>query len=368
MNPFERIDEILEKKSVDGFLVTYPENILWTTGFIESEPREMFGFYVQTPQEKLLVIDGRYVEKARKITKKTDIKVILYIPNFREEIGKKYAGTWGYESSMSFDRKKFLKHCFPSVHWKKSTGLIEALRRQKNTSEINAITTAQHHVDIRLIDFLKDTLHTGITERSLQFKLHQALQDNGKFGLSFMAITAFGENSAVPHHAPGDRKLKLGDNVLVDCGVRYQGWCSDLTRNFLWGSGPKGYKTAYKTLLDAHQKTLPRIRAGASSKKIDAFCRKCLGSEAPFFTHSLGHGVGLEIHELPTLSASKNYTLQTNEVVTCEPGLYYPNRFGIRIEDLLMVTHKSPQILSQISKDLLSFDENGNVQKIILAE
>jgi len=138
-----------------------------------------------------------------------------------------------------------------------------------------------------------------------------------------------------------------------------------MTRNFVFGEVNPAYLTKYQLLLDAQIQTNRKITAGASTQAVDAFCRELLGKEAQFFNHSLGHGVGLEIHELPTLSMRQDYTLQAGEVVTNEPGIYYPGQFGIRIEDLVVVTQDAPQILSQTTKDLLSFDENGQVQTLI---
>jgi Xaa-Pro dipeptidase len=213
------------------------------------------------------------------------------------------------------------------------------------------ITQAQKHVDWVLESVFAGFLRLGVTEREVAFRLELALCDAGRYSLSFDSIVAFGKNSSVPHHAPAEKKLQAHENILVDCGVQYQGYCSDITRNFFYGKPSNEYRKKYTILQNAQEKTLQKYLPGASAATLDAFCRKQLEPE-PAYPHSLGHGVGLEIHELPGVSLRNKKKLQENEVVTCEPGLYYPGKFGIRIEDLLVVRKKAPQILSQASKEL----------------
>lgn len=346
---------------LDGFLVSAPANIYYLAGFSGS-----FGFFlVSKDGQRRLITDGRYAETALELAVQNDFQFVPYEKDFTQKFGEKLTGHYAVEDTLSLRELDKLKKLFPHLKMAPQSNVIEGFRRVKTADEIAKITTAQAHVDQVLIPFLRSHLKTGISEQALNFKFQQALQAEGRYGLSFPSIIAFGENSSRPHHVPGDRKLQLGDNLLVDCGVTHQQYCSDMTRNFVFGTPNPEYVSQYQQLLIAQQATQSQIKAGASSQKIDAFCRTELGHEAPYFTHSLGHGVGLEIHELPTLSARQDYTLQVGEVVTNEPGLYYPERFGIRIEDLLVVTDELPTILSQTPRDLLSFAEDGPVQILV---
>jgi len=197
----------------------------------------------------------------------------------------------------------------------------------------------------------------GVTEKELAFKLECLLKSEGKFSLAFESIVAFGANSAIPHHEPSNKKLELNQNILVDCGASFNRYCSDTTRNFWFGEINdkkfKEYSIKFEALLEAQSKTLARYKNNAKIDEIDKFCRAELRDEAEFFSHSLGHGVGTEIHEQPTIRSNSKQKLHINDVVTCEPGVYYEGKFGIRIEDLVVITDYQPKILSRVDKDLV---------------
>ncbi len=152
-------------------------------------------------------------------------------------------------------------------------------------------------------------------------------------------------------------KLQNNENVLIDCGIRCEKYCSDITRNFWIGETNsekfKKYNQKFTKLLQAQTKTINLYKPNTNVKKIDEYCRELLQEDAKHFTHSLGHGVGIEIHEQPSLSSRSAKKLIPNEIVTCEPGLYYPQEFGIRIEDLILITENKPEILSKTPKDLI---------------
>ncbi len=352
-------DWFQKNSEFDYFLVSKTENIYYFSQFWGS-----FGWLlISKDGKKTLITDGRYAETAQRL----DCAFRLFNADFTAKFGKSITRKVACEESLTLGSLEKLKKYFPKADFAPQKNIIETLRRVKNDTEIGAIEAAQDHVDNVLLPFLKVHLKAGITEQSLNFKLQQVLQSEGKFGLSFPSIIAFGENSSRPHHVSGERRLRLGDNILIDCGTTHNHYCSDMTRNFVFGESSAKYIAKYEMLLTAQQATNAKITAGASSQAVDQFCRDALGPEAPYFTHSLGHGVGLEIHELPNLSQRSDFTLQTNEVVTNEPGLYYPGEFGIRIEDLVLVTDDHPRILSRFPKDLLSFSEDGHVQILVKA-
>ena len=214
--------------TLDGFLITEPNNIFWLSGFDGS-----FGKILCLKNgTKYLISDGRYTEIGQKIAEKNGFEFVLYNAEFKTEFAGKFSGNIGVESSLSLFEFEKLKQTFPACTLMPQTNMIEAFRRAKTAIEIYKIRQAQAHVDQILIPFLKENLRLGITEAQLNFKLQQALQDQGKYGLSFPSIVAFAGNSAKPHAVSGDTKLKLGDNILVDCGVTLDHYCSDMTRNF----------------------------------------------------------------------------------------------------------------------------------------
>lgn len=337
-------------EKLDGFISLKKENIHWLSGFVGS-----FGMYVQTRKESFLITDSRYSQKAEHLANKNNCKFVIYDKDFKERFGEKQKGTFTVEDGISLAEFRWLKKIFPNVKLRSQHKILEKLRREKTEEEIKKIKTAQSHVDRILIAFLKAKLKTGVTERAIAFELENAIREKGQFDISFEAIVAFGENSSTPHHAPSERMLKKGDNILIDCGAKYEGYGSDMTRNFGFGGVSEAYRNKYELLLGVQKNTLAEYVPQKSTKSIDRHCRKYLGTEAEYFTHSLGHGVGLEIHELPNLSSNSNFILQENDVVTCEPGLYYPGQFGIRIEDLIVIRKDEPEVLSKTSKELIIF-------------
>jgi len=358
---------------VDGFLVTKKENIFWLTGFSGST-----GLYLQlgtkspsnspfikgggSAGSSFLITDGRYAERAKELANENEMEFVLLDNDFRENFGEKIKGTFAGEDSMSLSQLERIKRLFPRVKFNPQKKALEHLRRQKNLEELKLIRVAQGHVNQLLHPFLKANIKEGMTEKELAFGLETALRNKGEFDLSFPAIVAFNSNSAIPHHEPNETKLRIGDNILIDCGVKYQGYCSDVTRNFAFRGASREYQKAYQDLLQVQEKSLLEFVPNKKVREIDEFVRRELGPNEAFFTHSLGHGVGLEVHELPMIigvrtqdkkSSNSETVLQENEVVTSEPGIYFPNKFGIRIEDLLVIRKDKPEILSTLTKDLV---------------
>ncbi len=340
----------LQKNSTyDGICITKKENITWLTGFSGS-----FGVFIGKKDGKnYLITDSRYAERAQKCAKENNCEFVVWDEDFQKNFGEKLKGNFAIESSISVKNYEKIKKDFPQAHFIPEDSTIEKLRIQKTEEEIEKIHIAQHQVDQVLVPFLQANGKEGISEKYIAFQLEIALRDNGKFELSFPVIVAFGPNSSIPHHKPGNQKLKKGDNILIDCGVKFEGYCSDMTRNFGYGSVSDEYRAKYELLLKAQEKTLEKYQVGTTPKQLDEYCRELIGAEAEYFTHSLGHGVGLEIHELPGLGKKSEELLVKNSIVTCEPGLYYPGKFGIRIEDLVVITKDGPEILSTTKKDLV---------------
>ncbi|MCK5460815.1 aminopeptidase P family protein [Candidatus Gracilibacteria bacterium] len=354
-----------KEKKLNGFFVLKTENIFWLTGFHGS-----FGIFVQmTSGKKFLISDGRYFEKIKSLAPKNDFIPILFDPKESKKLGKSLDiktknNCFGIEKSLSLEKLAWLKKTFPNNIFVSKSHTIEQLRRNKTADEIQKAKKAQAQVDNILVPFLSKNLKADISEKELAFKLEISLRENGKFELSFPIIIAFGKNSAIPHHHSENKKLKSGENILIDCGVKYEGLCSDMTRNFCFESVNKEFLQRYCILLNAQKKCLKKFLPKTKVADLDIFCRTELGTESKNFTHSLGHGVGLEIHESPQISAQSAETLREGEIVTCEPGLYYPGKFGIRIEDCLVVRKEKPEILTQTTKDLLIFNEEGTLKKV----
>jgi len=227
----------------------------------------------------------------------------------------------------------------------------------KEDGELEAIRKAAEISD-EAYERLSRERFIGRTEQELAWLMEQLLHECGGERLSFDVAVGSGPNGALPHADPTDRKIDAGELVIVDCGTTVQGYASDCTRTFATGSLPAEVKEAYAVCREAQEAALEGVRAGAVGADVDAIARRRIDASQfkGLFGHGLGHGVGLRIHEAPTLRPESKDVLEPGNVVTVEPGIYIPGKGGIRIEDLVVVTDGDPEVLTHFSKDLISVE------------
>lgn len=231
---------------------------------------------------------------------------------------------------------------------------LAKMRAKKNPQEIECIVKAceiAQNALTKSIGFIK----AGISELELKERIEKLVLEFGGEGVSFDTIVAFGKNSAVPHHKSCDDTLKENQAVLIDMGARYKGYCSDITRTFFFGKPDKEFIDCYSAVYKANELAKENIKCGTTTDKADAFSRDYLKAKGygEYFTHSLGHGIGLEVHEYPTLSYRKKDCLEENMVFSIEPGVYMQDKFGIRIEDTVLLTKDGVKRLFTDSKELI---------------
>lgn len=231
---------------------------------------------------------------------------------------------------------------------------IAELRSVKTEEEINNIVSAQDITD-KAFDYILNNLKTGMTERELVSLLESKMLLLGADGIAFPTICAFNENGAKPHAKPGSKPLQAGTLITLDFGAKFRGYCSDMTRTFAYGSVTSKQEEIYYAVLTAQLKALNQIVEGVSCKEADAFARDYFISKNldSYFTHSLGHGVGIAVHEAPTLSPKSKAFLKYNMVVTVEPGLYIPEQMGVRIEDIIVIKKNEILNLTKSTKNLI---------------
>ncbi len=232
---------------------------------------------------------------------------------------------------------------------------IAKIRSQKLGSEITKIKEAQRLVD-EAFSYIVETITVGLTEKQICAELRKKVIDLGCEDFAFDYIVVSGENTAIPHGKPSDRKIQKGDAVTLDFGAKIDGYCSDMTRTIFVGNISEEKKEVYQTVLNAQNKAINSIEVGVKASQIDKIVRNYLAEKGyeKFFTHSLGHGVGLQVHEKPNLSSQSQDIILDRQVITVEPGIYIPERFGIRIEDMIFVNGTSIENLTKSSKDLIS--------------
>jgi Xaa-Pro aminopeptidase len=237
----------------------------------------------------------------------------------------------------------------------RASGTVEALREVKDAGEVALLRLACEAADAALTDLVeRGGLRPGRTEREVSRELENLMLDHGAEGVSFETIVAAGPNSAVPHHRPTDAVLASGDFVKIDFGALVAGYHSDMTRTFVLGRAADWQQEIYQLVAAAQRAGREALRAGANLQDVDAAARQVIidAGHGERFGHGLGHGVGLQIHEAPGINATAAGTLLAGSVVTVEPGVYLPDRGGVRIEDTLVVGTQTPELLTQFPKEL----------------
>ena len=234
-----------------------------------------------------------------------------------------------------------------------SQSILES-RKIKENDELRNIREAAKIASDSFEDFIK-TLHEGMTESELAANVVYAMMKNGASGESFSTIVAFGKNSAIPHYSPGKAKLKKNDFVLVDYGALYNRYCSDTTRTVVFGRASDEQKEMYETVKKAQHDSMIAIKEGVNGKDIDKIARNIIDSTkySGRFIHSLGHGVGLDVHDHPALSPTYDFILKNSMVITDEPGIYITNFGGVRIEDDVIVKKEDSEQITNAPKDLI---------------
>ena len=296
-----------------------------------------------------LYTDSRYIEAAEKRFQGTEVTPVLWNKRTVKDILEKYKSV-----AISFDETKysdFLKLQEIGVELVNADEAFKKAMTIKNEWELSCIQKACEIAEDAFNQLLPE-IKEGMTETEVAALLEYKMRYLGAQGLSFDTIVAFGPHAAVPHHETGDTKLQFGDEVLIDFGCRVNGYCSDITRTFLFGDDGKHeeFKKAYAHVLKAHELAKEKIVAGMTGKEADAVARDYLKENGygELFTHSLGHGIGLNVHEFPSVSPRGEAKLENGMVFSDEPGVYQAGEYGIRIEDT--VTLKDGKVVSFMSK------------------
>ena len=329
---------------LDGMIVTNPVNIFYLTGLSEE------GTFIITKKENIFITDSRYIESVN--TKLTiDDEIVVY--NSKELDKYDYENIFFMNDNVGFEEnyvtyenyKKFL-HTY-QVNLIETEGLIENQRIIKEPEELDLIKKACEITDSAFEYIIKSghNIKEGMSEKDIAFEIEKYMIKNGADGLAFDSIVASGENSSMPHAVPTDRVIKSGDIIQFDIGCKYKGFCSDLSRVVFVEEMKIEYKELYDFVLDEQKKM-----AEALDNKFVLF-GDFNKLKKYNILHAFGHGVGIEIHELPGLHSKKDNILKENSVIAIEPGVYKPGRFGIRIEDTFKVNKNSCENMTKCTKD-----------------
>jgi len=342
---------------VEALVLTNLANGRWLTGFSGSAM-----VVVLTADDLLVITDGRYATQAPAELSAAGVDGRVVIANRGSEQQEAAAaavaglGRVALEAEhVSWSRyRRFAGEWFPGAELVPSTGVVERLRRRKSAEEVARVAAAAAVADGALAEVLP-RLAEGPTEGEVAAELDHLMRRRGASGSAFDTIVAAGENSALPHARPGPRRIEPGDLVVIDFGAIIDGYRSDMTRTVCVGEPRAPGGRVYEVVRASQQAGVEAVADGVSCKQVDAVCREII-EEAGWgeaFLHSTGHGVGLDIHEAPSLSSRSDEVLAAGEVVTVEPGIYLAGTGGVRIEDTVVVTGDGCWRLTCSSKTLV---------------
>ncbi len=345
----ERINKIIGKLAEnEGILITNPKNAFYFSGVKSSN----ITLYI-TKEKRYLITDFRYFEAAMKNKSGFCVLWEKKLTEYLKEIINEKT-VYVETDDLSYDRYMLFKEII-SADLKKAGDMINKLRIIKDKNEIENIKKAQEICDKAFLETIKE-IKTGISEIEVKSILEYNMARFGGEKPSFDTIVLFGKNSSLPHGEPSYTKLKENDIILMDFGCVYNGYSSDITRTFFKGEPSDEMKKAYNDVLFAHKVARDLIYDGMKADEADKIARDYLyknGYEG-LFGHSLGHGVGLFIHESPTLSPKSKDIIEKNMVFSIEPGVYFENKFGIRIENIYYLNENNELIsFTELKKDLL---------------
>jgi len=345
----KNLAESLEGAELDAYIVTREPNIIYYTGSISG------GVLIVAADAPPVLFTSRlnlYIAEdqargfdVRPYTRKDKLDLIA---KHLEELGPAKIGFDELSLSQYLELGEKLRS-----ELVENTDIVMAMRRVKDSGEQEIMRRAGELSDIGM-EAIRNCLKEGIREHEVAAVASHAMRKDGAGDISFPFIVASGPRSAYPHAGVSDRKIMNGDFVTIDMGAAYKNYRSDNTRTFIVGAPSEKQKAIYETVLEANEAALPEIREGAKGVDVDGIARKII-EEAGYreaFIHGLGHGVGLEVHEPPSLSKTSKDTLAVGNIVSNEPGIYLKDWGGVRIEDTVLVTSSGPERLTKFDKEL----------------
>ena len=356
----QRLREVLLENRIDALLVTHLPNIRYLCGFSGSA-----GALLIDPERGTFFTDGRYIEQVKSEVR-TDSTVIAkksLLIAAAEWLGRKRSGRWqkaslslGIEGQyLTVAARRSLSEVLPGhIRLREAPPLVDRARMAKDADEIAAIRAAVAK-GAALFDRALQVIRPGVREVEVAAEMEYAARKGGADGMSFETIIASGPRSALPHGRASNAPIPAGGFVVCDFGVILHGYCSDRTRTVYVGAANAEARQTYDAVLAAQQEAIHAVRPGVEVGQVDRAARNALQKNglAKYFTHSTGHGLGLEIHEAPRLAKGQPEILRPGMVITIEPGVYLPGKWGVRIEDVVVVTEQGCEVLTPTQKEFI---------------
>ena len=353
MKNIEKYQSLLETGEVDALLLTSVYNRLYAAQYRVAE-----GVAVVTREGAYYFTDSRYIEAAEKNLKGFTVRMThpgsSEIERINEVIGEHTIKKLGFEENdMTYGDYLRYNEALHAV-LVPMQAKIDAFRATKEPWEIELMRKAQAITDQTFSEICK-IIQAGMTEKELEAELLYRLYKHGAEGPSFDPIVVSGPNTSLPHGVPGERKLEFGDFITMDFGCIYGGYCSDMTRTVALGFVSEEMDKVYKTVLKAQLAGIAATKAGVAGRDIDGAARKVIADAGygDYFGHGYGHSLGILIHEAPNANTRNDQPMPAGAVVSAEPGIYLPGKFGVRIEDVTVITETGCEVLTKSPKNLI---------------
>ncbi len=347
-----RLRELFGQLKIDAILITDKYNMNYFSGYTGGE-----GYILVTDRSMYIFTDSRYIEQASLESTESivyDVGNNSYSKLVKSIIDECGIKSLGFENlNIGYNPYFQLNKVCTDTNFVPMDNKINVLRCVKSNEEIELIRRAEAVGD-KAYSHILDYIIEGVSERDIAVELEYFMKKSGADGLSFDTIVASGSNSSMPHAMVTDKKISAGDFVTMDFGCIYKGYCSDMTRTVALSGCSKEQENIYDIVLEAQEEALSEIKPGIPCNYIDSIARDIISDAGygEYFGHGLGHGVGLYIHEEPRFSPKCDVILEPNMIITVEPGIYLPGKFGVRIEDLVVVTEDGYENLTNSYKEL----------------
>jgi len=354
INRLKQLRAMMKENELESFLVTDPLTIRYLANFTGTT-----ALLFITSTEQILITDSRYAEQAS--NQSLSFKIIklqssnLWFEDILKIIKSKNIKNVGFETTMTYFQYLQFKEKLPAdVRPIATAKLVEKIREVKDEVEIDIIIQACKIADAAF-DYILGEIKPGVVEIEIANKLEFFMRNLGATGLAFSTIVASGVRSSMPHGVASEKKIVQGDIVTLDYGCRYKGYVSDMTRTIAVGKPDDTLKEIYNIVLESQKRAIDIVKPGTLTLEYDNAARSYITEKGygKNFSHSIGHGIGLEVHEGPDMLKKRKKYLQKNHVITAEPGIYLPGIGGVRIEDDLLITSDGHQLLTKSPKELI---------------